>query len=293
MNTAEIQALQTELRRMGDAARGLAAIGAVLRLRREKMEAHPGVKARLGDVVAALLPGGLDGLDQEQISAALASITLAFEEARDLFERPDRDPAWVIRDPAMLQAQGHASRFAAHRMIALAADRPALAAALTGRFLDVGTGVGAIALELAAACPSLTAVGIDIWEPALALARANVAASPHAARIEIRAQDVTQLSEVAAYMLAWLPTPFLTQTAAQVALDRLTVALAPGGFLVVGFQPAPPDPIGAALAGLRLARSGGHQWESTSMEAELRIRGLIAVETCAGQPVTFVIGRRA
>jgi SAM-dependent methyltransferase len=293
MNTAEIQVLQTELRQMGDAARGLAVIGAVLRLRREKMEAHPGIEARLDDVVAALLPGGLDGLDQAQISAALASITLAFEEARDLFERPDRAPAWVIRDPAMLQAQGHASRFAAHRMIALAADRPALAAALTGRFLDVGTGVGAIALELAAARPSLSAVGIDIWEPALALARANVAASPHAARIEIRAQDVTQFSEVGAYTLAWLPTPFLTQAAAQVALDRLTEALAPGGYLVVGFLPAPPDPIGAALAGLRLARSGGHQWDSEAMEAELRSRGLIAVETCAGQPATFVIGRRA
>ena len=293
MNIAEIQTLQTELRRMGDAARGLAAVGAALRLRREKIEAHPSVEARLDDVVAALLPGGLDGLDQAQISAALASITLAFEEARDLFERPDRAPSWVIRDPAMLQAQGHASRFAAHRMIALAADRPALAAALAGRFLDVGTGVGAIALELAAECPSLRVVGIDIWEPALALARANVAASPHAARIEIRAQDVTQLSEVAAYTLAWLPTPFLTQAAAQAALDRLTEALAPGGYLVVGFQPAPTDPIGAALAGLRLARSGGHQWESAAMEAELRSRGLIAVETCAGQPATFVIGRRA
>ena len=46
---------------------------------------------------------------------------------------------------------------------------------------------------------------LDIWEPALALARANVAASPHAARIDIRAQDVTRLDEVAAYTLAWLP----------------------------------------------------------------------------------------
>jgi SAM-dependent methyltransferase len=293
MNTAEFQALQTELRRMGDAARGLAAIGAVLRLRHGKMEAHLSVEARLNDVVAALLPGGLEGLDQVQISAALASITLAVEEARDLFERPDRAPAWVIRDPAMLRAQGQASRFAAHRTIALAAERPALAAALTGRFLDVGTGVGAIALELIAECPSLSAVGIDIWEPALALARANVAASPYAARIEIRAQDVTQLSDVAAYTLAWLPTPFLTQAAAQTALDRLAVALAPSGFLVVGLQPALADPIGAALAGLRLVRSGGHLWDSAAMEAELRSRGFMAVETCPGQLATFVMGRRA
>src|SRR5262249_16937111 len=155
------------------------------RLHQGKMEAHPSVAVRLDDVVAALLPGGLEGglegLDREQMSAALASITLALEEARDVLEKPDRPPAWVIRDPAMLQAQGQACRFAAHRTIALAAERPALAAALTGRFLDVGTGVGAIALELAAACPSLSVVGVDIWEPSLALARANVAASPYAA----------------------------------------------------------------------------------------------------------------
>ena len=68
-----------------------------------------------------------------------------------------------------------------------------------------------MALEAAELCPSLQVDGLDIWEPSLALARANVAASRHAARIEIRAQDVTQLDEHAAYTLAWLPAPFLPQ----------------------------------------------------------------------------------
>jgi Methyltransferase small domain len=195
-------AFQAELRRMGDVTRGLAAIGAALRLRQGKIEAHPDVRARLDDVIAALLPEGLDWLDQNQISAALALVNFPMEEARDLFEQPDRPPGWVVSDPAMLQAQGQISRNVVDRMIALAAERPALAAALTGRLLDVGTGVGAIALEAAARCPSLSVVGIDIWEPALALARVNVAASPDAARIEIRAQDVTSLDEVASYTLA-------------------------------------------------------------------------------------------
>jgi precorrin-6B methylase 2 len=279
---------------MGDVARGLAAIGAALRLRQGEIEAHPDVGARLADVIAALLPDGLDGLDQEQISAALALVSFPLEEARDLFEKPDRPPAWIVSEPAMLQAQGQASRVVVHRVIALAAERPGLAAALTGRFLDVGTGVGAIALEAATQCPSLDVVGLDIWETALALARANVAASPHAVRIEIRTQNVTSIDEVAAYTLAWLPAPFLSQAVAQAALDRLSVALAPGGYLVVGLYLPPPDPIGAAFASLRLTRSGGHVWDSAMMMDELRSRGFIAVETCPGTPgVTFVMARVA
>jgi precorrin-6B methylase 2 len=167
-----------------------------------------------------------------------------------------------------------------------------LAASLAGRFLDVGTGVGAMALEAAEQCPSVQVVGIDIWEPSLALARANVAASPYAARIEIRSQDVMQLDEPAANTLAWLPAPFLPRLVAENALDRLAAALAPNGYLVVGFYAMPPDKAGAALTALRIARSGGHVWEIAEMEQELRTRGFVDVETCVIPPTTFVIGRR-
>jgi SAM-dependent methyltransferase len=255
--------------------------------------ANPDVDARLTDAVAALLPGGLDGLDQDKTAAALDIVRFALEEARDLFERPDRPPAWEVRDPAMLQAQGQASRAIVHGLIALASVRPALATALDGRMLDVGAGVAALALEAAAQRPSLSVVGIDIWEPALALARANVAGSPDAARIQLRPQDVMHLDEVAAYTLAWLPAPFLSRGVAEAALDRLALALAPGGYLVVGLYVPPTDTVGAALAALRLTRSGGHVWRSTDMETELSGRGLCAVETRPGPPgVTFVLGRR-
>src|SRR4029077_120753 len=95
------------------------------------------------------------------------------------------------------------------------------AASLAGRFLDVGTGVGAMALEAAEQCPPVQVVGIDIWEPSWAWAHATVAASPYASRIEIRSQDVMQLDEPAAYTLAWLPAPFLPRPIAEIALDRL------------------------------------------------------------------------
>jgi hypothetical protein len=101
----DFQTLQSELQRMADVTRGLAALGAVLRLRQGEVTVHPDVKARLADAVAALLLGDLDRLDPDQTAAALGLVTFALEEARDLFETPDRPPAWEVRDPAMLQAR--------------------------------------------------------------------------------------------------------------------------------------------------------------------------------------------
>jgi methylase of polypeptide subunit release factors len=200
---------RAELRRIGGHAQMFAAIGAALRLHQAKKQADPAVQARLLAAVEAALPGGLDGLDAHHVSDALAYVTSLIGETTELFHNPDRPPGWVIRDPATLQARGQASRQNIRSILALAADRPKLSSSLTGRFLDVGTGVGGMALEAAEQCPSLRVVGLDIWEPSLALARANVAASPHAARIEIRAQDVIQLDELAAYTVAWLPAPFM------------------------------------------------------------------------------------
>jgi len=191
--------------------------------------------------VEAVLPGALDGLNPGQVSDALAYVTFQIGEATDLFHNADRPPGWVLRDTATLQALGQASRQNVRSIVALASDRPGLAASLAGRFLDFGTGVGAMALEAAEQCPSMQVVGIDIWEPSLALARANIAASSHAARVEIRAQDVTKLDEFAAYTLAWLPAPFLPQAVAEAAPDRLAVALAPSGHLVVGLFAVPTD----------------------------------------------------
>ena len=283
---------QAELRRIAGHVQAFAAIGAAVRLYQVKQQAHPAVQARLIAAVEAVLPGGLDGLDAQQVSDALEYVTFLMGEATELFQNPDRPPGWVLRDPAVLQALGQASRQNVRSIVTLANDRPRLAASLAGRFLDVGTGVGAMALEAAELCPSLQVVGLDIWEPSLALARANVAASPHAARVEIRAQDVTQLDELAAYTLAWLAAPFLARPVAEAALDRLAVALAPNGHLVVGLYAMPADKAGAALTALRIVRGGGHVWDVAEMQQQLRARGFVEVETCLIPPTCLVIGRR-
>ena len=101
----------------------------------------------------AVLPGALDGLSQQQISEALAYVTFQIGEATELFHNAGRPPGWVCQDPALLQGLGQASRQNIRSIVALAATRPSLAASLAGRFLDVGTGVGAMALEAAEAMP--------------------------------------------------------------------------------------------------------------------------------------------
>ena len=89
-----------------------------------------------------------------------------------------------------------------------------------------------------------------------------------------------------------LPAPFLPRPVAEAALDRLTVALAPSGNLVVGLYAVPTDKAGAALTALRVARSGGHLWDVAEIERQLRARGFVDVETCHIPPTTFVLGMR-
>ncbi len=285
--------LQAELRRIGGTVQAFAAIGAALRLHQGKLQADPAIQARLLAAVEAVLPGALNGLNPQQVSEALAYVTFQIGEATELFQNAGRPPGWVLQDPAVLQALGQASRQNIRSIMALAANRPRLAASLAGRFLDVGTGVGAMALEAAEQCPSLQVVGIDIWQPSLALARINVAASPHAARIEIRPKDVTQLDEFAAYTLAWLPVPFLPRAVVEAAVDRLVVALVPNGHLVVGLFAVPTDKAGAALTALRVVRNGGDMWDIGEIEQLLRARGFVDVETCLTPQTIFVIGRRS
>jgi hypothetical protein len=191
------------------------------RLHQAKQQADPAIQARLLAVVEAMLPGALDGLNPQQVSEALAYVTFQIGEATELFHNAGRPPGWVLQDPAVFQGLGQASYQNIRSIMALATNRPRLATSLSGCFLDVGTGVGAIALEAAEKCPSLQVVGIDILEPSLALARNNITASPHAAHIEIRAQNVTQLDELAAYTVAWLPVPFLPRPVVEAAVDRV------------------------------------------------------------------------
>ena len=160
----------------------------------------------------------------------------------------------------VLDAQGQVSRLIVRGIAAAGAQQADLASRLQqpGTFLDIGAGVGWLAIEAAQSWPKLQVVGVDSWEPALELARKNLAQSSVAARVEFRWQRIEELTDEAVFALAWLPAPFIGEGAMATALERVYQALRPGGWLIVGLYPPTPDQLGQILTKLRIVRSGGH-----------------------------------
>ena len=173
------ESLMDVSQRLTVAVETLAAMGAQLRFLQNGHDGYSRVRSLLNDVARAVDPQLLEGVEHNQQAAALALIQTTFRQALDLLDNPERDPGWSYQDPDILQSQGQMSRLIVHWIKTTAAERPGLSEVLRrrGAFLDVGTGVGSLAIEAARSWSALRVVGIDPWEPALALARKNIAQS--------------------------------------------------------------------------------------------------------------------
>jgi ubiquinone/menaquinone biosynthesis C-methylase UbiE len=273
----------------------LAAIGAELRLRREKLSGDSRVRPLLQEVIHHIDPELLDDLDANQEEAALALIQTSFRQAIDLMENPEHAPGWNYEDPVVLESQGQLSRLIVRGIDMLAAQRPDISATLRqpGAFLDVGTGVGRLAIEAARSWPALRVVGIDSWKPALSLAYKNLSQSGVAERVELRPQRLEDLEDEKTFTLAWLPAPFISWDIVDTALERLYRALAPGGWLIFGLNPHPPSALGKALTNLRIVYGGGHPWTTKEVEERLDAFGFERVEAFSPSPsIVLVLGQR-
>jgi SAM-dependent methyltransferase len=289
------ESLMAVVQRLNASAETLAALGAELRLRRDGARADPKTRQLLHDIVRGIDPTLLDGVSPQQQALALAVIGAAFHHAVDLLEDPARAPGWLHQDPAVLQTIGRMSSRIVHQIGAIAALRPALHEMLTspGAFLDIGTGVGWLAIEAAQVWPALKVVGIDIWEPSLQLARTNIATTGMQERVVLRAQSIVDLEDKEAFAVVWYPAPFLPLEITPPAMKNAYRALIPGGWLVFGMFPPQPDPLGEALRALRTVRCGGHPWEVPEVEERLRRLGFEEVETFTpGSVSTLVVGRK-
>jgi SAM-dependent methyltransferase len=283
--------------RLNVSVEALAALAAELQIQSEGLQADPEVRRLLREVVVDL-EIGVDDLARDEQQTVLSAIRAFFRQAGELMDSPSRAPGWSYDDPVILQSQGRASMVVASLLQEVAPALSGLADRLErpgARFLDVGTGVGWLAVAMCRAFPALSVVGVDTWEPALALSRSNLETVGLQDRIELRSQDAAALDDVDAYDLAWIPGPFLPREIVPVVVDRVHRALRPGGWAVLGLYASPPDPLGAVLTDLRVVRGGGHPWSLADAETELRDHGLVAVSVIPRSwqaPIELVVGQR-
>jgi SAM-dependent methyltransferase len=272
----------------------LAALGAELRRRRDGLAVPPAVDALLQDVIAGIGPDLLADLTPDQETTALGVIDTFFRQASDLLERPAREPGWSYHDAVVINGQGMTSRQFVGTFEAAAAAVPDFGRVLAqpGTFLDVGTGAGWLAIEVARCWPRWNVVAIDRWHPALELARTNIAASGVSDRIALRCEDVRQLEDREAFSIAWLPGPFLASDAVSLALERVRRALVPGGWLVFSLFAPEQTRWGEALSALKVVRNGGHPWKKDQLETMLGSAGLEQIGSFSTAGSTITIGRR-
>jgi hypothetical protein len=88
------ESLMAASQRLSVSVETLAAIGAQLRFLQSGLGADSRVRALLNDVVRAVNPQMLEGLESYQQTAALALIQTSFRQALDLLENPERVPGW-------------------------------------------------------------------------------------------------------------------------------------------------------------------------------------------------------
>lgn len=109
----------------------------------------------------------------------------------------------------------------------------------------------------------------------------------------MRAQNIVERDDREAFAVVWYPGPFLPLDIAPAAMANACRALVPGGWLVFGIFSPPPDPLGEAIAALRIVCCGGHPWQTADVEDRLRGLGLEQVETYGPKSgATLTIGRK-
>jgi len=258
---ADEDALRTAVR-LGTSVDALAALAAHVRVETEQLPADPAVRQLLTAIAAELL--GPEGAVDPATAAPVVGLARTFlRQAGELVENPGRSGGWDQVDVPLLQSVGRLSMGISGAVQVAARRLPDLGDRLAGpdaRFLDVGTGTGWLAIAIAQAHPTLHVVGVDIFEPALDLARTNVKGAGLADRIELRLQDAALLDEPDGYDAIWLALPFLPKDVVVPIMDAAARSLKPGGWLLPGTFTGPGDRLSELLTDLRTVRSGGHPW---------------------------------
>ncbi len=292
-----IEAVRELVAELGASASALAVLGAELQARSSGKPIHPALRPYVDDVLRQVgAAAALEGTTAAELAPLLAELRHFWSVDDEYLARPDRAPGWTYTDADVLQIGGDATEGFANALPRVLPLLDGLQGRLEteARFLDVGTGVGKLSIAMARRWPSLRVVGLDVWGPSLALARANVAAAGLGERVEIREQAAQDVADEAAYDLAWIPAPFVPASALGPIVERVKRSLKPGGWLLLAAARTGPDLRGAALR-FHVALFGGAPTTQAELESLLLDRGLSSVKALPGPPRDFklVVAGRA
>ena len=283
----ELLALTTRLLTQ---AESLASLVARLKLDAAGEPGDSEVRAQLDRVLDAI--GATDlcaNLDERQRSTVIGHATTMLRQAIELIDDPLRPGGWFYTDPQILQGQGASSTVVADLLAGAGVGTP------DARILDVGTGVGALAVAFARRFPNSTVVGIDPWELSLEMARQHVAAAGFDSRITLRQTRIEAFEDGDGFDLVWIPVIFLRRTVLEEAVQRAVAAMRPGAEIVLGRYTGSDDPLVGALGDLRTIRSGGTLLGPADTRALLEGAGLVDVreiERTWPAPLGLTTGRR-
>jgi SAM-dependent methyltransferase len=291
------EALREIVGQLAASASALSAVGALLSEKATGQEITPALRVHL-DQIAGLLGvrESLAALDARAARPILGELQVILHAATARLH-PFRETGWKPHDPKLLQAAGDVSTgfpTLLRRFVPQLEGLPDRLDGDQGRFLDVGVGVGALAIEMVRLWPGLRVVGIDVWAPSLTLARQNVAAAGLQDRIELREQAVQDLPDCGAFDLAWIPGAFIPDAVMAAALLRVRRSLRPGGWLLFGSLAPRGETLAAALTKLRAAEWGSKPRSATEVAELLETSGFHqtrALITPAASAAAFAAGR--
>jgi SAM-dependent methyltransferase len=294
-----IEALREVVAQLGASTTALAVLGAELQSRVSGKPIHPALRSQADDLLreAGALQA-LEGTSAAEVAPLLAELRHFWDLDHDFLTTPERAPGWSYADASMLQRGGEITEGFANVLPRFLPMLEGLAPRLEGSgsaFLDVGTGVGRLAIGMARRWPSLRVVGLDVWGPSLALARKNVAEAGLQDRIEIREQPGQELNDERTFDLAWLPAPFMPPHAVGRVVEQVHRSLKPGGWLLFATAKPGEDLRGAAIR-FCVALYGGVPGTQQEIEKLLAGKGLTEIRTIPGPPRDFkmiVAARRA
>ncbi|HXV57502.1 MAG TPA: class I SAM-dependent methyltransferase [Gaiellaceae bacterium] len=289
MGFEEVMALTN---RLLTSAQALAAVAARIRLDELEVAGDPAVRAQLDRVLGELgVADDVEALDERERSIVVSFARSYLAQALDLVDDPARGGAWSYSDPTLLRAQGSASAAVARLITEAGLGSPG------ARILDVGTGVGGLAIAFCTTFPDATVVGIDPWEPALAIARESVASAGLEARVTLLPASIEDFEDPDGFDLVWLPSFFIPEAVLDGAIERVFALTRPGGTVVVGAPYAgEADPVASAVDDLVTVRSGGSILDPADGVARLRRAGFAEaheIERTWDAPLQLVAARRS